>query len=102
MKTNLTSGHPRALPVPYLGRLLALILALLSVSRLDAASVPVAVFDEVPFKLVDGHLIVVKETLPGVARTVNVLIDTGATATLINRKLARTAGLAVCPRWALP
>jgi len=49
MKTNLRSGHPRALPVPYLGRLLALILALLSVLRLDAGSVPVAVFDEVPF-----------------------------------------------------
>ncbi len=97
MKTNLTSGHPRALPVPYLGRLLALILALLSVSRLDAGSVPVAAFDEVPFKLVDGYLIVVNGTLPGVAQTVNVLIDTGATATLINRKLARTAGLRNLP-----
>ncbi len=97
MKTNLTIGHPYALPVPYVGRLLALILALLSVSRLDAASVPTAVFDEVPFKLVDGYLIVVKGTLPGVARTVNVLIDTGATATLINRKLTRTAGLRSLP-----
>jgi predicted aspartyl protease len=39
----------------------------------------------------------VKGTLPGVARTVNVLIDTGATATLINRKLARTAALRNLP-----
>jgi len=44
------------------GRLLALVVALLSVSRPCAASVQVPVLDEVPFKLVDGYLIVVKGT----------------------------------------
>jgi len=79
------------------GRLLALVVALLSVSRPCAASVQVPVLDEVPFKLVDGYLIVVKGSLPGLARTVNVLIDTGATATFVDRRLAIAAGLRDLP-----
>jgi len=53
--------------------------------------------DEVPFELRGGYLIVVKGALPGLDRKVNLLIDTGATDTFVNRKLARRAGLRELP-----
>ncbi|RPI21094.1 MAG: hypothetical protein EHM61_25590 [Acidobacteria bacterium] len=53
--------------------------------------------DEVPFELRDGHLIVIKGTLAGLDRMANLLVDTGAAATVVNRKLARQVGLRVFP-----
>jgi len=53
--------------------------------------------DEVPFELRDGHLIVVKGSLPGLDRMANLLVDTGATDTVVNRRLARRIGLRVLP-----
>jgi predicted aspartyl protease len=38
--------------------------------------------------LLQGHLVVVKAFLPGVIRKANLLIDTGATATVVSRDLA--------------
>ncbi|RPJ58584.1 MAG: hypothetical protein EHM23_01765 [Acidobacteria bacterium] len=53
--------------------------------------------DELPFELRDGHMIVVRGSLPGLDRNVNMLIDTGATATVVNRKLAKRVGLRTLP-----
>lgn len=53
--------------------------------------------DEVPFELRDGHLIVVKGSLPGLDRMANLLIDTGSTVTLVSRKLTKRLGLRVLP-----
>ncbi len=53
--------------------------------------------DEVPFELRDGHLIVVKASVPGLDRMANLLVDTGAAATVVSRKLARQVGLRVLP-----
>jgi len=44
--------------------------------------------DEIPFEFFQGHLIIVKAFLPGLVRKANLLIDTGATATVVNRELA--------------
>jgi len=55
------------------------------------------IVDEATFELRDKHLIVVRGSLPGIDRKVNLLIDTGATATLVNRRLARRAGLPNLP-----
>ncbi|RPJ87588.1 MAG: hypothetical protein EHM18_00375 [Acidobacteria bacterium] len=44
--------------------------------------------DELPFELLQGHLIIVKAFLPGLVRKANLLIDTGATATVVSRDVA--------------
>ncbi|RPI26877.1 MAG: hypothetical protein EHM61_10385 [Acidobacteria bacterium] len=55
------------------------------------------IVDQVPFELRDGHLIILKGALPGLDRKVNILIDTGATTTFVNRELARRVGLRTLP-----
>jgi predicted aspartyl protease len=52
--------------------------------------------DEVPFELREGHL-AIKGSLPGLDRKVNVVIDTGATTTYVQRKLAKRAGMRRLP-----
>jgi len=44
--------------------------------------------DEVPFEFLQGHLIIVKAFIPGLVRKANLLIDTGASVTVVNRELA--------------
>ncbi|RPJ60078.1 MAG: hypothetical protein EHM23_11750 [Acidobacteria bacterium] len=74
----------------------ALVLSLLTLAQ------PARLFgqqaeDEVPFELRNGHLIVVKGSLAGLDRKANLLVDTGAAATVVNRKLARQVGLRALP-----
>jgi predicted aspartyl protease len=49
--------------------------------------------DELSFKLLHGHFVVVTGSLPGLDRKVNLVIDTGSTHTFVSRKLARRVGL---------
>jgi predicted aspartyl protease len=53
--------------------------------------------DEVPFELRHGHHVIVKGSLPGLDRELNLLIDTGASCTFVNRKLVQRAGLQKLP-----
>ncbi|MFB3902350.1 MAG: retroviral-like aspartic protease family protein [Acidobacteriota bacterium] len=91
-----TDAQPQTVP-GFPAPLVAWILALLSLSCFCAAGIPVAGVDEVPFDLVNGHLIVVEGSLPGLDRSVNLVVDTGATATLVSRKLLIEAVLRKLP-----
>jgi len=74
----------------------ALVLSLLTLTQ-SAGLLGQQAEDEVPFELRDGHLIVVKASVPGLDRMANLLVDTGATDTVVNRKLARQVGLRALP-----